>query len=242
MKLEGAVALVTGGNRGLGKVFVRALLDAGVAKVYAAARDPNSVKESGAVPVHLDVTKADQVERAAQTCADVTLLVNNSGVAHFTPLIGAISMQNARDEMEVNYFGMLAMCRAFAPVLGRNGGGAIVNILSVASWVAIPISGSYCASKAAALHLTNGIRVELEAQKTLVVGVHAGFIDTDMAASFTLPKTSPEQVVERTLAAIRNDETEVLSDARSADVKARLYGDPASLEAEMRTIWANRKR
>lgn len=242
MKIEGAVALVTGANRGLGKTFVRALLDAGAAKVYAAARDPASVKESGAIPVRLDVTRPDQVEAAAKDCADTTLLINNSGIAYFTPLIGAASMQNARDEMEVNYFGMLAMCRAFAPVLGKNGGGALVNILSVASWLPIPGSGSYCASKAAALHLTRAIRVELEEQKTLVVAVHAGFIDTDMAAAFDLPKTTPQQVVERTLAAIRKDEIEVLSDARSENVKERLSKDPESIDAEARMIWANRKR
>jgi NAD(P)-dependent dehydrogenase (short-subunit alcohol dehydrogenase family) len=229
--------LVTGGNRGLGKAFVRALLDAGAAKVYAAARDASSVTESGATPVGLDIRKDHDITAAVNACRDITVLVNNAGIAKFTPLIGALSMDAARDEIAVNYLGTLAMCRAFAPVLAANGGGAIVNVLSVVSWITVPISGSYCVSKAAELAMTNGIRIELGAQGTLVVGVHAGYIDTDMTANLAIKKTTPEDVVSATLAALERGETEVLADDRSRDVKNRLRDDPASLDREMQSIW-----
>jgi NAD(P)-dependent dehydrogenase (short-subunit alcohol dehydrogenase family) len=237
VKIEGAVALVTGGNRGLGKAFVRALLDAGAAKVYAAARDASSVTESGATPVGLDIRNDHDITAAVNACRDVTVLVNNAGIAKFTPLIGAPSMDAARDEIAVNYLGTLAMCRAFAPVLAANGGGAIVNVLSVVSWITVPISGSYCVSKAAELAMTNGIRTELGAQGTLVVGVHAGYIDTDMTANLAIKKITPEDVFSATLAALERGETEVLADDRSRDVKNRLRDDPASLDREMQSIW-----
>jgi len=237
VQIEGAVALVTGGNRGLGKAFVRALLDAGAAKVYAAARDASSVTESGATPVGLDIRNDHDITAAVKACRDVTLLVNNAGVARFTPLIGAPSMDAARDEIAVNYLGTLAMCRAFAPVLAANGGGAIVNVLSVVSWITVPISGSYCVSKAAELAMTNGIRVELGAQGTLVVGVHAGYIDTDMTANLAIKKITPEDVASATLTALERGETEVLADDRSRDVRNRLRNDPASLDREMQSIW-----
>ena len=237
VKIEGAVTLVTGGNRGLGKAFVRALLDAGAAKVYAAARDASSVTESGATPVGLDIRNDHDITAAVKACRDVTLLVNNAGVARFTSLIGAPSMDAARDEIAVNYLGTLAMCRAFAPVLAANGGGAIVNVLSVVSWITVPISGSYCVSKAAELAMTNGIRVELGAQGTLVVGVHAGYIDTDMTANLAIKKITPEDVASATLAALERGETEVLADDRSRDVRNRLRNDPASLDREMQSIW-----
>src|ERR1700733_601210 len=237
VKIEGAVALVTGSNRGLGKAFVRGLLDAGAAKVYAAARSVNSATECDATPVELDIRNDHHITAATNTFRDVTLLVNNAGIARFTPLIGTPSMAAARDEIAVNYLGTLAMCRAFAPALGKNGGGAIVNVLSVVSWITVPISGSYSVSKAAELAMTKGIRVELRSQKTLVVGVHAGYIDTDMAAHTTVKKTTPEAVVAATLTAIERDETEVLADERSRDVRRRLCSNPASLDDEMQEIW-----
>ncbi len=238
MNIDGAVVLVTGANRGLGKSFVRAMSDAGAAKIYAGVRKPGEVPATAdVVPLKLDITNEDDVENAARACQDTTILVNNAGVAHFVPLIAAPSMAAARDEIAVNYLGTLAMCRAFAPLLGKNGGGAIVNVLSVVSWITVPISGSYSVSKAAELAMTKGIRVELRAQKTLVVGVHAGYIDTDMAAHTTVKKTTPEAVVAATLTAIERDETEVLADERSRDVRRRLYSNPASLDDEMQEIW-----
>jgi NAD(P)-dependent dehydrogenase (short-subunit alcohol dehydrogenase family) len=205
MKIAGSTVLVTGANRGLGRAFVRALRDAGCARVYAAARNIDSIAAADVVtPVRLDITSAEQVAAAAARCPDVDILINNAGVASFMPALGAPTTEDARREMETNYFGTLAMCRAFAPILKRNGGGALVNLLSVVSWFNVPMQGSYCASKAAAWSLTRAARFELRAQGTLVVGVYAGYIDTDMTAGVTVPKSSPDTIVARVLAGIEN--------------------------------------
>jgi NAD(P)-dependent dehydrogenase (short-subunit alcohol dehydrogenase family) len=173
VKIEGAVALVTGSNRGLGKPFVRALLDAGAAKVYAAARDASRVIESGATPVGLDIRNDHDIAAAADACRDVTVLVNNAGIAKFSPLIGAIHGRGSRrNRRELSRHACHVWCVCARP--RREWGGVIVNVLSVVSWVTVPVSGSYCVSKAAELAMTNGVRVELGAQGTLVVGVHAG--------------------------------------------------------------------
>lgn len=238
MEIPGSVALVTGAGRGLGRALVAALCDAGCARVYAAARNPDAVEaRDGVVPVRLDITDAAQVAAAAAACGDVTLLVNNAGVARFTPALGAASTDGARLEMETNYFGTLAMCRAFAPVLGRNGGGALVNILSVVSWFNAPMQGSYCASKAAAWSLTRAARFELRAQGTLVAGVYAGYIDTDMTAALDTPKTSPDAIAARVVAGIAAGEEEILADTRARHVHAELLRDSGPFDAAMQETW-----
>src|SRR5579871_5408387 len=201
MDIENSVALVTGANRGLGKAYTDALLAAGAAKVYAGARDPASVAvtDKRLVPVKLDVTADKDVHAAAESCADVDLLINNAGIMLASPMLADGSEAAFRAEMEVNVFGMLRMVGVFAPVLAKNGGGAIANMLSVVSWFAYPFNATYCASKHAALALTEGVRIQLKAQGTQVVAVFAGFIDTDMAAGIDRPKTSPQQVAERSL-------------------------------------------
>ncbi|MDT0547632.1 SDR family oxidoreductase [Streptomyces lonegramiae] len=222
MQIQGATALVTGANRGLGQVMARLLLQRGAQRVYGGARDPRSVFEPGVIPVRLDITDPAQVAAAAGTCSDVTLLVNNSGVLTDSPLLAAPDLDAARTEMEVNYFGTLAMCRAFAPLLTGNPPGAIVNVLSIASWFTNPAMGSYSASKAAAWALTNGIRGELLDTGVLVVGVHCGYIDTDMAAHVTGPKNTPEAIAEQAFAAVEAGETEVLADERTRQAKTAL--------------------
>ncbi|NWG26554.1 MAG: SDR family oxidoreductase [Pseudorhodoplanes sp.] len=239
MQLRGAVAVVTGANRGLGRALARGLVRRG-ARVYGGARRPDSIVDPGVVPVKLDVTSALDVAAAAASCGDVTLLVNNAGFAAFTPLLEAPSMDNARREMETNYFGVLAMCRAFAPVLARNGGGAIVNILSVVSWFNAPMQGSYCASKAAALSLTDGIRHELRGQGTRVTGVHAGYIDTDMAAGIPGEKSSPDAVATAVLDGVEAGVDEVLADKRAHDVRSALLRDPHGMDGAMRKLWEMR--
>jgi NAD(P)-dependent dehydrogenase (short-subunit alcohol dehydrogenase family) len=224
MKIAGSVALVTGADRGLGRAFARELVSRNAARVYGAARDPAAVTEPGVTPVALDITDPERVARVARECADVTLLVNNAGVMKASPFIGAPSLDAARLEMEVNYFGTLSMCRAFAPVLAA-GGGAIVNMLSDASFYTYPLDPSYGASKAAELSLTNGIRMELSRQGTLVVAVHASFIDTDMAAGIDVPKISPQSVAQQTFDAVEAGEIEVLADERSRFIKASLPRD-----------------
>jgi NAD(P)-dependent dehydrogenase (short-subunit alcohol dehydrogenase family) len=148
MQIKGSVALVTGANRGLGRAYAAELVSRGAAKVYGAARDPAAVTEPGVTPIALDITDPERVGQVAQDCADVSLLVNNAGVLKYSTFINAPNLDAARAEMEVNYFGTLSMCRAFAPVLAVNGGGAIVNMLSVTSFYTNPLDASYGASKA----------------------------------------------------------------------------------------------
>src|SRR5690242_9671158 len=225
MKIAGSVALVTGANRGLGQAYTRELVRRAAAKVYGAARQPGQVTEPGVIPIALDITDPHRVGDVAAECPDVSLLVNNAGVMKASTFIDAPSLDAARAEMETNYFGTLSMCRAFAPVLAANGGGAIVNMLSVTSFYTNPFNSSYGASKAAGWSLTNGVRLELHHQGTLVVAVHAGFIDTDMAALASGPKDSPEDVVRQALDAVEPGQPEVLADERTRTVKASLSRD-----------------
>jgi NAD(P)-dependent dehydrogenase (short-subunit alcohol dehydrogenase family) len=236
MKIAGSVALVTGADRGLGRVFARELAGRGAAKVYGAARNPAAVTQPGVTPIALDITDPERVARVAHDCSDVTLLVNNAGVMKASPFIGAPSLDAARLEMETNYFGTLSMCRAFAPVLAA-GGGAIVNMMSVTSFYTSPLDPSYGASKAAELSLTNGIRMELSRQGTLVVAVHASFIDTDMAAGIDAPKISPESVARQTFEAVEAGEIEVLADERTRTIKSQLPHDHELIYAPLEQIF-----
>jgi NAD(P)-dependent dehydrogenase (short-subunit alcohol dehydrogenase family) len=229
MNIEGSVALVTGANRGLGEAFTRALLDNGAAKVYGGARDPGSITVPGVVPLKLDITSAADVAAAAALAGDVTLVINNAGISTGTAVLADDAVAGARREIETNVLGPLLVSRAFAPVLAANGGGAIVNVLSVLSWLAMPQTAMYSAAKAAAWSLTNSLRLELAPQGTLVVGVHVGFMDTDMAAGVEAPKVSPARVAEATLDALRAGRPEVLADDASRFVKAQLSGDLADL-------------
>jgi NAD(P)-dependent dehydrogenase (short-subunit alcohol dehydrogenase family) len=240
MRIQDSVALVTGANRGVGRAFARELAERGAKTIYAAARDPATVTDPGVIPVALDVTDPGQAARAARECPDVNLLVNNAGVMERSPFLEAATMDPARLEMETNYFGTLAMCRAFAPVLAANGGGALVNMLSVVSWFTNPVNASYCASKAAALALTNGVRIELDRQGTLVVAVHAGFIDTEMAAGLTRPgdrTISPEDVARQVFDAVEAGQIEVLADGRTRRVKEAVPRDHELIYPSLQASW-----
>jgi NAD(P)-dependent dehydrogenase (short-subunit alcohol dehydrogenase family) len=227
MNLQDSVALVTGANRGLGRAFAQGLRAAGARKVYAAARDLSSIDLPGVVPIALDVTDDSAVRAAARDCGDVTLLVNNAGIARRSPFLGDGAADALREMLDTNFFGMLATSRAFAPILQANGGGALVNMLSVLSWINMPVMSGYGASKAAAWALTNGLRNELRSQGTLVVGVHAAFIDTDMARNVPAPKTRPEDVVRQVLDALEAGQEEVFADAITRAVKSGLSAQPA---------------
>jgi NAD(P)-dependent dehydrogenase (short-subunit alcohol dehydrogenase family) len=237
VKINGSVALVTGANRGLGRAFARELVRRGAAKVYGAARHPDAVTEPGVTPVAIDITDADRVAQVAQQCADVSLLVNNAGILKYSTFINAPSLDAARAEMETNYFGTLSMCRAFAPVLGANGGGAIVNMLSISSFRTSPFDASYGASKAAEWSLTNGVRLELHHQGTLVVGVHASFVDTDMSALTNEPKDSPESVARQAFDAVEAGQAEVLADQQTRTVKADLSRDQQLIYPPLQEFW-----
>jgi NAD(P)-dependent dehydrogenase (short-subunit alcohol dehydrogenase family) len=236
MKVEGAAALVTGANRGLGAAIAQALLDAG-ATVYGGARDPGSITSDGVIPVRLDVTNDDDIANVAQTCADVSIVVNNAGILRASPSLADRGVEAARAEMETNYFGSMRMARAFAPILRENGGGALVNVLSVLSFVSMPQGATYSASKSAAWSLTNALRIELRSQGTLVVAVHAGFIDTDMAAGVAGEKVSPESVAAQIVAAVADGDEEVLADATSEMVKAALPNDLTQLYPALQAQW-----
>ncbi len=228
MKIQSSVALVTGANRGIGLVFVKALLERGASKVYAAARDPESMTNSEigklprVVPVRLDVTRSEQIAALVRDAGDVSILVNNAGISAGSGALATNALEAARREIETNYIGPLAMSQAFAPVLARQGGGAIVNVLSALSWVTLPRTATYSASKAAAWALTNGLRTELRGQGTQVVAVHSGFVDTDMVRAVSAPKVSPADVVRRTLDGLEAGEHEVLADDVSRSVKGAL--------------------
>jgi len=222
MKIEGSVVLVTGANRGLGAEYVRQLLDRGAAKVYAAARQIDSVTNSGAIPISLDVTKAKDISAAVESCGDITMLINNAGVVIGGRIMAEDALENAKAEFETNVWGPFNLSKSFAPVLAINGGGVIVNVLSAVSWMSIKDVATYAMSKSAAWSLTNGLRLELARQGTLVVAVHPAFIDTDMAAAVDMPKTSPFQVVERTLNGVEAGLPEVLADDTSEFVKNSL--------------------
>ena len=222
MKIENSVALVTGANRGIGLAFAQGLLARGARKVYAAARDPSTISLAGVEPIRLDVTNPEEVAAAAEKAFDVTLLVNNAGVGHFGGFLAADAEDAARRMLETNFYGMLRMSRAFAPVLQRNGGGALLNVLSIVSWVNGGQLAAYAASKSAAWSLTNALRHELSAQRTQVLALHMAFVDTDLVRALEGPKTSPDDIVARALDALEDGLDEVLADERTNLVKQGL--------------------
>jgi NAD(P)-dependent dehydrogenase (short-subunit alcohol dehydrogenase family) len=220
--IEAATVLVTGGQRGLGKAFVDELLARGAAKVYATTRQPVPSDDPRVVSVALDVTDQDSVAALARAARDVSIVINNAGIAGSSgPLLSA-TIDDARATFETNVSGALRIAQAFAPVLAANGGGALVDIHSALSWIAG--AGAYGASKAAFWSLTNSLRVEMAGQGTQVVGVHLGYADTDMVRNVTAPKNDPRKVAADTIAALEAGATEVLADDASRHFKSALSG------------------
>jgi NAD(P)-dependent dehydrogenase (short-subunit alcohol dehydrogenase family) len=228
MNITDQVALVTGANRGIGRQFVLELLEQGAAKVYATARRPETLDfdDSRVIPLRLDLLDHDSVVEAAATANDVTLLVNNAGISTGTQLVTG-DLAEIRREFDTHFWGTLDVIRQFAPSLATNGGGAIVNVLSALSWFAAPGSGAYAAAKAAEWNMTNGVRLELAAQGTLVQGVLLGAADTDLMAGYDGPKTDPRDVARLSLEGLTTGKIEVVVDDWTAMVKASLAGDPA---------------
>ena len=222
MKIDNAVVLVTGANRGIGLAFAHELLARGARKVYAAARDPATITQRGVQALRLDVNKPDEVAAAAVLASDVTLVINNAGIAQPGGFLAADSEEVARRIFETNFFGMLRISKAFAPVLERQGGGALLNVLSVASWVSGGGLAAYSASKSAAWSLTNALRTELAAQKTQVLALHMAYVDTDLTRGFDVPKSSPEDIVRRALDGLEAGFDEVLADDLTVQVKSGL--------------------
>jgi NAD(P)-dependent dehydrogenase (short-subunit alcohol dehydrogenase family) len=232
MEIEGAVALVTGANRGLGKALVSTLVEAGVRKVYAAARDERNISAGGprVVPLKLDTTNPDQVAAAASRAGDVTLLINNAGVATSYNVL-TMSPGELDADFRTNVHGTLAVIKALLPVLERAPGGAtIVNILSLGSLASVPSFGGYSASKAAAYSITQALRPALKAKRIEILAVLPGPIDTDMVKTLQMPKTSPEEIAKGVIAGIARGEEEIFPDPMAQQMGALWKRSPKDFE------------
>lgn len=218
---QNITALVTGANRGLGRRLAAELVARG-AKVYAAARRPETVDLPGVIPVQLDITDPESVRRAAEIARDVTLLVNNAGVSTRANLLTG-PIEDIRLEMETHYFGTLNVTREFAPIIERNGGGAILNVLSVLSWYHPPTSGAYAAAKSAAWALTDAMRIDLAPRGIHVAALHVGYMDTDMVSYVPADqKIDPSVVAAQAIAGLLDGRPEILADDWARSAKAQL--------------------
>jgi len=227
MDLKNAVVLITGANRGLGLAFAREALARGARKVYAGARDPSTVTLAGVEAIKLDVTNPQDVAAAAAYASDVTLVINNAGIAAIGGFMAEGSIESAQRHLDTNLFGSLRVAQAFASVLAANGGGALLNVLSIASWINGPLLGVYAMSKSAAWAMTNGLRNDLRVQKTQVLGLHMGFVDTDLTKGIDGPKSTPESIVSQAFDGLEAGAEEVLADDRTRQVKQGLSAEPA---------------
>ena len=219
-QLAAQTALVTGANRGLGREFVHQLLERGVDKVYAAARDPRAivVTDPRVVPLQLDVTDGESVARAAEVAGDVSVVVNNAGISVAARVLDNDTAQ-LRRELEVNLFGPLAVTSAFADQLAARSG-VVVNVASILAWIAL--GGSYSVSKAALWSATDSMRLELGPRGVQVVGVYMGYVDTDMTSGVDAPKIAPADVVRQVLDGIEAGALEVLADDITRAVRGGL--------------------
>ncbi|OHU25182.1 short-chain dehydrogenase [Mycobacteroides chelonae] len=224
--VENKVVLVTGGRRGLGAAIVDEVLGRGARKVYSTARQPFEDPRAQVIPQQLEVASESSVRALARELTDVEIVVNNAGVLHPDSLLTG-DLDRVDATFQTNVFGPLRVIRAFAPILKANGGGAIINIHSVLSWLGG--AGAYGASKAAIWSVTNTLRLELEPQHTHVLGVHAGFIDTDMVSALDVPKTPPGVIAARIIDALEKGDNEVLTDELTAQVKSQLSGPVENL-------------
>jgi NAD(P)-dependent dehydrogenase (short-subunit alcohol dehydrogenase family) len=231
MKIAGATALVTGANRGFGRHLAAELLARG-ATVYAGARDPGRVDLPGARPLALDITDPASVAAAAAVAGDVTLLINNAGSATGADLLHG-DLDKIRLEIDTHFFGTLSVVRAFAPKIAANGGGSILNILSALSWVSFPGDGAYCAAKSAEWSMTNALRTQLAEDKILVAGLHVGYMDTDMTAGVTAPKSDPADIARIAVNGIEADLYEIVADDVSRHVQSGLSGGVAALYPQL---------
>lgn len=236
VKIEGAVALVTGANRGLGRALSEALLGRGVKRIYAAARDVESLRglrDPRVIPVRLDVTDAQQVREAGAGAPDVSLVFNNAGVTLNSELASPSVMDRAQRELEVNYLGALRVLREFSPILARNGGGAWVSVGSAAGLTCVPMFPTYSASKAALHSLTQCARLLLAAQGTAVFGVYPGPVDTDMVRDLAMPKAPAPDVANQIIEGVESGQEDIFPDAFSREFGRQFATSPKASERQM---------
>jgi NAD(P)-dependent dehydrogenase (short-subunit alcohol dehydrogenase family) len=236
MNTRDSVVFVTGASRGLGLAFAHEALKRGAKKVYAGVRSPTDGDTPGIVQIKLDVTNPASIAAAATRCGDTTILVNNAGIGRITSsTLDASMIEGAREIFETNFYGTIRVTQAFAPILARNGGGAVINVLSDAVWYARPFLAAYSASKSAEWSFTNALRIDLRLQKTLVLGLHVGFMDTDLTKGYDMKKVDPRTVAEAGMDGIEANKEEVLADDFTREVKQSfckersIYFDPPAL-------------
>jgi NAD(P)-dependent dehydrogenase (short-subunit alcohol dehydrogenase family) len=235
-RIEGTVALVTGANRGIGRALTEALLECGARKVYATGRNPEAlrdIRDERVVALRLDVTNENDARTIAKAAADVAIVFNNAGVVEATDIAAATFIEQARREMDVNYFGPLRLLHHLAPTLARNGGGAVVNIGSAAGLANFPLIPTYSASKAALHSLTQAARILLASQGTSVFGVYAGPVDTDMNRALDIPKASPRDVALSILDGVEAGLEDIFPDPFSLDFGRQFASSPKSAERQM---------
>ncbi|MFK3795508.1 SDR family oxidoreductase [Pseudomonas sp. NPDC088444] len=223
MNISGSVVFVTGASRGLGLAFVKEAMARGAKKVYAGVRNPAAFDVPGVIAVKLDVTDEASVREAAQQCQDTTLLVNNAGIA--SVMQGPLDqnmIELSQHLMDTNYYGVIRVSQAFAPILAANGGGGIINVLSDVTWLSIPLLAAYAATKSAAWSFTNALRLQVRGDNTQVVGLHVGFIDTDLTQGFDVPKSTPKAVVDSAYETLEAGGFEALADEGSRYIKSTL--------------------
>ncbi|WP_338539791.1 SDR family oxidoreductase [Paenibacillus tundrae] len=231
MDMTKQVAVVSGANRGLGKELALELLARG-AKVYAGARNPESIHLPGAIPLQLDITDPESVKAAAEIAVDATLLVNNAGSSTGASLLTA-ELHDIHLEFNTHVFGTLSMIRAFAPVIENNGGGSILNILSALSWINTGNSGAYSTAKSAQWGLTNALRLELAAKNVRVAGLHVAYMDTDMTAGIEAPKSNPSDIAKTAIDGIQSGLYEIIADEVSRGVQQGLAGGVSALYPQL---------
>jgi NAD(P)-dependent dehydrogenase (short-subunit alcohol dehydrogenase family) len=229
-EIAGAAALVTGGQRGFGRAMVDELLDCGARLVYATSRSPQPESDPRIVPLRLDVADDASVAAAAEAASDVSIVVNNAGI-HLRTAVLEAPLDEMRRELETNLFGIVRVSRAFAPVLAHHETSSMVNVLSVLSWLAF--GSGYEISKAAAWSATNSLRLELREQGTIVTGLHVPYMDTDMAAGVTAPKSDPREVARQVADAILAGDFEVLADDTTRAVKSKLANEVTALSGQL---------
>lgn len=227
MKIAKSNVLITGANRGIGLAFARDALARGASKVYAGARNPDSITLPGVIPLKLDVNSPADIAAAVQIAGDTTLVINNAGIAITGSFTAADAEEVLRRHFETNVLGVLRLSQAFAPVLSRNGGGALLNVASIASFISSPLLANYSVSKAAVWSLSNGLRHDLRGQGTQVASLHMAFVDTELTQGIDMPKSSPEEIVARAFDGIEAGAEEILADELTLQVKAGLVAEPA---------------